>query len=64
MTRADKASLIERLHALWSTGDMSTIPLIYAPHFVAGRRWQRLAGRAAGQPDHDVTRPPVLGDRD
>jgi predicted ester cyclase len=35
MTRDDKASLIERLHALWSTGDISAIPLIYAPDFVA-----------------------------
>jgi predicted ester cyclase len=35
MTRESKVDLVRRLHALWSTGDISMIPSIYAPGFVA-----------------------------
>jgi hypothetical protein len=28
-------SVVERLHRLWSTGDLSLIPDLYAPNFVA-----------------------------
>lgn len=35
MTRGDTANLVERLHELWSTGDLAAIPTIYAPDFVA-----------------------------
>jgi predicted ester cyclase len=35
VTRTDTANLIERLHKLWSTGDVAAIPTIYAPDFVA-----------------------------
>lgn len=35
MDRAAARALIERLHALWSGGDLGSIPEIYAPDFVA-----------------------------
>lgn len=35
VTRDAKRQLIERLHSLWSTGDVSIIPQIYLPTFVA-----------------------------
>ena len=35
MTRDAKKDLIQRLHHLWNTGDLSLIPKIYAPDFVA-----------------------------
>jgi ketosteroid isomerase-like protein len=35
MTRNAKKNLIQRLHYLWSTGDLSLVPEIYAPDFVA-----------------------------
>jgi predicted ester cyclase len=35
MSRDAKKNLIERLHSLWSTGDLSIIPEIYSPTFVA-----------------------------
>jgi len=34
MTRNEMKSLAERLHRLWSTGELSTIPEIYAPDFI------------------------------
>jgi predicted ester cyclase len=34
MTRNEMKNLIERLHSLWSTGDLAAIPTIYAPDFV------------------------------
>lgn len=42
MTRDAKKSLIQRLHHLWNTGDLSLIPQIYAPDFVAHmpRGWE------------------------
>ena len=42
MTRNEMKKLAERLHRLWSTGELSAIPDIYAPnfigHFPRGRR--------------------------
>ena len=35
MTRDAKKRLVQRLHYLWNTGDLSLIPEIYAPDFVA-----------------------------
>jgi predicted ester cyclase len=35
MTRDAKKNLVERLHHLWNTGDLSAIPDIYAPDFIA-----------------------------
>jgi len=35
MTRDAKKGLIQRLHHLWNTGNLSLIPKIYAPDFVA-----------------------------
>ena len=35
MPKLDNRRVIERLHALWNTGDLSLIPKIYAPAFVA-----------------------------
>lgn len=35
MTRDAKKILVERLHHLWNTGDLSLIPATYAPDFVA-----------------------------
>ncbi len=35
MTRDEMKNLIERLHRLWSTGDLAAIPTIYASDFIA-----------------------------
>ena len=35
MTRDEMKNLIERLHSLWSTGDLMAIPTIYAPDFIS-----------------------------
>ena len=35
MTRQEIQTLIERLHQLWSDGDLDSIPEVYAPDFVA-----------------------------
>jgi steroid delta-isomerase-like uncharacterized protein len=34
MTRDEMKNLIERLHSLWSTGDLAAIPTFYASDFV------------------------------
>jgi len=34
MTRNEMKKLAERLHRLWSTGELSAIPDIYAPDFI------------------------------
>src|SRR5271165_4890615 len=34
-TREAMRSVVERLHRLWSTGDLSVIPDLYAPNFTA-----------------------------
>lgn len=50
MTRDEMKNLIERLHALWSTGDFSVIPNIYAAEFIghmaAGSRLGELKGHS------------------
>jgi len=35
MTRDETRKLIERLHAIWSVGDLAAIPEVYASDFVA-----------------------------
>lgn len=39
MTRDEKKKLIENLHAVWNTGDVASIPDIYATDFVV--HWPR-----------------------
>lgn len=42
MTRDQKKSLVETLHAIWSDGDLDTIPNVYSPGFVAhmSKSWE------------------------
>jgi steroid delta-isomerase-like uncharacterized protein len=35
MTREEKQQVVERLHALWNSGDLAAIPGVYTPDFVA-----------------------------
>jgi predicted ester cyclase len=35
MTRDETRALIERLHEIWSVGDIDAIPQVYSPDFVA-----------------------------
>lgn len=35
MTRDAALALVQRLHGIWSDGDMPSIPAVYAPDFVA-----------------------------
>ena len=34
MTRNEMKDVVERLHRVWNTGELSTIPEIYAPDFI------------------------------
>ena len=35
MTREEKQQVVERLHALWNSGNLAAIPRVYAPDFVS-----------------------------
>lgn len=52
--------MIERLHALWSGGDLGSIPEIYAPDFVAHmpKGW----GRSEPRNGHDGIEQSCLND--
>ncbi len=50
MTRAQAVALVQRLHGIWSHGDVAAIPEVYAPGFVAHmpKGWGEPAGHRDG----------------
>jgi predicted ester cyclase len=50
MTRDEMTTLVERLHRLWNTGDLSEIEILYSPdfigHFPSGSRLGELKGQS------------------
>jgi ketosteroid isomerase-like protein len=61
MSRDEMRRLVDRLHALWSNGDLSMIPSIYAPDFVAHMSATSGMGTLRG---HDAVRDAIAGVRD
>lgn len=61
MSRDEMKRLVDRLHALWSNGDLSMIPSIYAPDFVAHMSATSGMGTLRG---HDAVRDAIAGVRD
>lgn len=61
MSRDEMKLLVERLHALWSNGDLSVIPSIYAPDFVGHMSATSGMGTLRG---HDAVRDAIAGVRD
>lgn len=77
MPPEDMKALVEKLHAIWNTGDVSLVPEVYAPDFVV--HWlsgtpprdscghegaiEAITGTRAAFPDwHEDVRDMVIGD--